>query len=51
MINRTDGKIFQVYAIYKGHILIQTQNQVETERMKEDKSKQKRDLSSYVTIR
>ena len=34
----------QTYAIYRRHILIQTQNQVETVRMKEDESKQKREL-------
>lgn len=49
MINRIDlKKMFQIYAIHKGHILIQTQKQVETERMKEDKSKQKRDLVAML---
>lgn len=38
----------QIYAIYRRHILIQTQNRVETERMKEDKSKQKRDLVAML---
>lgn len=40
--------MLQIYAIYKGHILIQTQNQMEIERMKEDKSKQKRDLVAML---
>ena len=34
----------QIYAIYRRHIFVQTQNQVETERMIEDESKQKREL-------
>lgn len=38
----------QIYAIYRRYILIQTQDQVETERMKEDKSKQKKDLVAML---